>query len=45
MENKIEAKVGKRIKLPELDLGEVELHEANVKFWPAYERRGRKTDA
>lgn len=41
MVNKIEAKVGKKIKIPTL-VDDVELHEVAIKFWPAYERRGRK---
>lgn len=45
MANKIEAKVGKRIRVPELDKYGAELHELHVKFWPAYEKRGRKLSA
>jgi hypothetical protein len=43
MENKIQAKVGKKIKIPALKIDGVELHEVTIKFWPAHERRGRKT--
>jgi hypothetical protein len=43
MENKIQAKVGKKIKITALKIDGVELHEVTIKFWPAHERRGRKT--
>lgn len=44
MTNKIDAKVGKKINLPAI-VDDVELHEVVIKFWPAYERRGRKVNA
>lgn len=45
MTNRIEAKLGKKIKISELDQYGVELREVEIKFWPAHERRGRKPNA